>query len=155
MIGNDDLLDALKEALDKRGELIIPPAGYSMGSAWNRVEGVVMRPLQAGKKLSWGRVGVFRREGRWIIHRIIFPWIGRVLTKGDAVWSPDWPLVPQSEFQAEVVALQFKDGRRIDLTRPGSRLQGRLRSVAGWGEVALYVMKQAAIRLFSRRVKPL
>ena len=108
------VLDALRAVLRERGEVVVPPAGFSMGGRYLRADGLVLQPLQGS--VRWGEVVAFARGDRWVLHRVVAVCGDRVWTKGDALATLDDPPVARSALEARLVA-RMQAGRRCPETR--------------------------------------
>lgn len=109
MTDNAVILEVLREQLRTRGEVLVPPAGFSMGPRYRRVSGLVLQ--SAPDRLRAGDVVAFARGDRWVLHRVLAV-RGEVLwTKGDAVATLDQPPARRDEVVAVLVA-RVRDGRR-------------------------------------------
>lgn len=109
MTDNAVILEVLREQLRTRGEVVVPPAGFSMGPRYGRARGLVLRPAPA--RLRVGEVVAFARGDRWVLHRVLARWGERLWTKGDAVAALDQPPATRREVVAVLVA-RVQDGRR-------------------------------------------
>ena len=92
-----------------------------------------LAPFDA-RQIGGGSVIAYERGARLVIHRVLAAGGSGVVTKGDALASPD-PLVPWDRVVARVVALRRPDGRRVDLDAfpwpPVNRLLARVAALAG------------------------
>jgi hypothetical protein len=131
----NDILDALEEALRLHGEVVVPAAGVSMDGVFREAEGLVVHAL-CDESVRRGDVVVIRREGLWVVHRVVLCW-GRgsrrtVVTKGDAVRTIDRPFSGPDDIVGRVVAARTPAGV-VDLAGDAARRAGRriaMRSLA-------------------------
>lgn len=114
MVDDAVVLEAVRVVLRERGEVVVPPAGFSMGRRYLRAEGLVLHPLRG--PVRWGEVVAFTRENRWVLHRVVAVRGDRVWTKGDALATLDDPPVARSALEARLVA-RIQSGRRCPETR--------------------------------------
>lgn len=123
-------LDRMAAALDAKGELVLPLDGRSMGGLWADAGVVVVSSLR-GARPRPGAVVVFRRADQWVAHRLLLRIGARAVTKGDARWTWDSPLVPVSSIVGVVNALVVK-GARVQVPRgaPCRALAGLLLALA-------------------------
>lgn len=123
--------DKLLAALEAAGELVLPLAGESMGPRWARATAVAVR-VAAPPGPRWGDIVVFERSGRWYAHRLILRCGARCVTKGDARWAWDRPVVRVEDLPGVVCGV-VSNGVRVPVTR--SRLRAGwelLRAAAAW-----------------------
>lgn len=126
MITNDDILDLLSDAVQSRSGVRLAVSGRSMGPAYVSVSEILVIPCDSDS-IGPGRLVVFQRDGRWVVHRVMRRWRGVdgvvYLTKGDGLARPDQPVVQSSEIKGVVSRLGLKNGSRVDLLSFPSRLQ--------------------------------
>lgn len=135
MITNDDILDLLSDAVQSRSGVRLAVSGRSMGPAYDQVSEIQVIPCESAS-INPGRLVVFQRDGRWVVHRVMRRW-RRVdgvvyLTKGDGLARPDQPVVQSSEIKGVVSSLGLKDGSGVDLLSFRSRLQSVWRVIRFW-----------------------
>ena len=111
-----------------------------MGPEFATLRDIVVEPFNPSA-IRWGSIVVFQREGRWIVHRVMWKF-GKAagpfcITKGDQVGQLDQPYVQASEIQGLVVGLHTNDGVAIDLTSLRQRLAGVIRVARGWVSLGL------------------
>ena len=123
--------DVLRVALEAAGELVLPVAGASMGPAWEAASGVVVRHTLPGT-VRWGSVVVFERHGRWYAHRVLARLGRNLLTKGDARWAWDRPLVSPDDVWGVVVSLVVEDQRVAVPSTPVAALLHVLAALVAW-----------------------
>lgn len=107
---------------------------------------VIPAPGRAGGEIRPGDCVVFRDRGkRWLIHRVIdYPeGSNRLLTKGDALLSPDHPVERKSIAGVVAAVERSGSGRIYRLDRPAVRFLNRL--------IALFSRVEAAVFSFRRR----
>lgn len=109
------VLDALRAVLRERGEVVVPPTGFSMGSRYLCSDGLVLQPPRDPIRI--GDVVAFARGSRWVLHRVVAIRGDRVVTQGDALGVADDPPVPRDRVEAVLVA-RVCGNRRV----PESRL---------------------------------
>jgi len=150
MIQRHDVADTLRQTLEERGEVIVPPSGTSMGPVFARAEGLVIRPVSSAD-LPLGSVIAARRGDQWIVHRIVWkrhtPHGATYRTKGDAARRLDWPAVAQTDIVGKVVALKF-DGEIRSLETISARATAMALGLKG---LAVGILAAAATRLFSTK----
>ena len=125
MTKNGVILEVMRGHLRARGELVVSPAGFSMGRRYRGVEGLVFRPVPS--RLRVGDVVAFARGDRWVVHRILAVRGEHVLTKGDALSALDDPDPARHEVEAVLVARVVK-GRRLK----EGRLYAWFAVLCGW-----------------------
>jgi hypothetical protein len=123
---NEDILDALGDALRVREELAIPAVGFSMTRSLGGAEALVIRRA-GGARIPWGGIAVYRRDGRWIAHRVIARRGSTLVTKGDSTPVADAP-VEAGSVVGEVVAV-LRGGRRQPVNRWWQRWPAAARSL--------------------------
>jgi len=79
----------------------------------------------AGRPPALGQLVAYRRGAQLVVHRVLAVADGAVVTKGDALASPDPPVFPH-EVVARAVAIRRADGRLVDLEAFPWRLVDRL-----------------------------
>ena len=114
MVDDALVLDALRAVLQERGEVVVPPAGYSMGARYRRAEGLVLRPPRDPVRV--GEVVAYARGARWVLHRVLSVRDGQLLTQGDALGVADEPRVPRDCVEAVLVA-RICGNRRVEESR--------------------------------------
>lgn len=102
MVDDAVVLDALRAVLQERGEVVVPPAGYSMGGRYRRAEGLVLHPPRGPVRV--GEVVAYARGARWVLHRVLSVRGDLLLTQGDALGVADAPQVPRDRVEAVLVA---------------------------------------------------
>ena len=102
MTDNAVMLEVLRDLLRTRGEVVVGPSGFSMGGAYRRVEGLVLRPAPAHIRV--GDVVAVVRGERWALHRVLGCRGDWFLTKGDAVADFDDPPARRDQVEAVLVA---------------------------------------------------
>ena len=111
---------------------------------------------RAGGEIRPGDCVVFRDRGkRWLIHRVIDCPEGsnRLLTKGDALLSPDHP-VERKSIAGVVAAVERREsGRSHLLDRPRNRFLGRLTARLSRFETVVFSAFPGGGILFIRLVK--
>jgi len=140
IISDQEILEALASAVRMRGRVSIPASGRSMGPEFSTLRDIVVEPFSPSA-IRPGSIVVFQREGRWIVHRVMWKF-GKAagpfcITKGDNVGQLDHPYVQASEIQGLVVGLQTNDGVAINLTSPYRRLASVMRVARGWVSLGL------------------
>ncbi len=131
MVTNDDILELLSEAVQSGKEVHVPVSGRSMGPAFNSVSGIIVRSV-VPEKLRLGDIVVVQRDGRWVVHRIMWRLRGRFITKGDGLGYLDRPRVTLAEVQGRVVGLVLNDGTTIPLDTFKARCGGVIKVLRGW-----------------------
>ena len=136
MVTQTDIMETLAETLQRTGEAVIPAGGASMGGEFLRARGLVVRAL-GGMTPRWGDVLVYRRDDRWVAHRIIWRLPQGWITKGDANWAPDRPIVAFADGVGLVTGLKMEEG--ILPLRHGRRRAADLwRALTGLGAALLW-----------------
>jgi signal peptidase I len=107
---SDGKYELASEVLDIFGHARLPVTGISMLPAmWPGDSLEIVR--QESAAIRRGDVVVFRRDGRFVVHRVIQKNGDRLLTQGDHLTRPDAP-VPLSEVLGCVAAIE-RGGRRM------------------------------------------
>lgn len=147
----NDLDPILEEVLESRGELRLPARGFSMGARY-RMAGALS--LRRADRIRIGTVLVYRRDGLWVAHRVIWVFPSHdarlCLTKGDAVMAPDFPAVMKGEEIAVVAGIRTGSDV-MDLTTPWRRACETGKGLAG---LVLAAMHQGARRALGRSPPP-
>ena len=119
---------------------------------WLRPGDLVVISRSRVEELSAGRVVVFAREGRLVIHRILRRGTeaGRcvLFTKGDAAPRADAP-VHNAELLGEVLSIE-RGGNSLDLKTPGRLVWGRVLSKLSPSSRFWHPGAHFSRRLFSR-----
>lgn len=115
----------LSDLLIDRARIVV--AGESMSPALLHGDVVVVEPLR-GRAPQAGEIVVYRREARWICHRVVRVEANgddpQVITQGDAVTTPDAP-VPLAHVMGRVTGIRSRRPRWFRLLRRGrQRLRG-------------------------------
>ena len=122
-----------------------------MGARYRTAEALSLRPAD---RTRIGTVLVYRRDGLWVAHRVIWVFPAHdarlCLTKGDAVMACDRPAVMKGEEVAIVAAIRTGKGV-VDLTTPWNRACGAGRGLVG---LIVAVMHQVARRALGRSPPP-
>lgn len=139
-ITDQEVLEALSDAVRIGNGVRIPVSGRSMGPGFASVSDIVVEPFNPAT-VSLGSIIVFLRGGRWIVHRVIWKFGRRAdafcITKGDNLVQIDRPYVKASEIQGTVVGLGTRQGAAIDLTSGIRRWTAALAAMRGWLAVGL------------------
>lgn len=106
--------DALRAVLRERGEVVVPPEGYSMGSRYRRTDGLVLQ--KPARRIRVGDVVAYARGDVWVLHRVMIAHGDLLWTQGDALGMLDEPPVRREQVEAVLVA-RIVHGRRIRETR--------------------------------------
>lgn len=114
MVDDALVLDALRAVLQERGEVVVPPSGYSMGERYRCADALVLRPPRGPVRV--GDVVAFARGERWVLHRVLSVRGDRLLTQGDALGVVDESPVPRDRVEAVLVA-RVCGNRRIAESR--------------------------------------
>lgn len=142
---------SVREVLRTRGFALLRVSGGSMGP-WLHPGDLVVVGRSRAKQLSAGRIIVFARDGRLVIHRIIRreTKAGKCvfLTKGDAVPRPD-AFVDDAELLGEVLSIERR-GISLDLRTPGRLVWGRVLSKLSLSSRFWQPGVRLTRRLFSR-----
>ncbi len=141
MITNDDILDLLSSAIQSGDGVRLAVSGRSMGPAYAAVSEIQVTPCEPAS-ITLGRLVVFQRDGRWVVHRVMRRRRGLdgtvYLTKGDGLARLDLPAVKSSDIKGVVSSLGLKDGSRVDLLSFLSRVQSVWLVIRYWiGRVIL------------------
>lgn len=138
MATSNELDQVLEDVLKSRGELRLPARGFSMGARYRTADALSLRPAA---RIRIGTVLVYRRDGLWVAHRVIWVFQERderlCLTKGDAVMACDRPAVMKGEEVAVVGAFRA-GGNAVDLTTPWNRLRETGRGLIGLLAAAMF-----------------
>lgn len=126
---NHEVMDVLEQVLAERGEVLVPAYGFSMGKAWRRAG--QLRILTADGAIRLGAVVVFRRDDRWIAHRVVArrkTAAGEMefITKGDAAGVCDSPPIAQRDVVGIVTGVMDTNGRSQAVNTPFKRWTGWL-----------------------------
>jgi hypothetical protein len=128
MITNSDILDLLSDAVQSGVGVRIAVSGRSMGPSYASVSDIQVVPCEASC-LPLGRLVVFQRGGKWVVHRVMWRRGGEegvvYLTKGDGLAQMDQPAVQSSEIKGMVSSLGYKDGTIVNLLSFPVRLQAK------------------------------
>jgi signal peptidase I len=141
---------SVRETLRTRGLVVLRVAGGSMGP-WMRPGDFVVIHSRRLDEFNAGRIVVFTREGRLVIHRVLR--LGtqggeRVLfTKGDAARHPDEP-VHAEELIGEVISVD-REYSSVDLGGQGRVIWSRLVSRVSPYSQYLYPGARLARRFLS------
>lgn len=151
MISDQELLEVLAGALRNGRGVAVPVSGSSMGPDFASVRDIVVEPF-APSAIRLGSIIAFQRNGRWIVHRVMWKFRRTAdpfcITKGDRLRALDRPFVKASEIKGIVVGLVTNDGDTISLTSTPRRLAGRCLVMRGWLTVGLWSL--LAFRPLSR-----
>ena len=144
-----DVLDTLSGALSRVGTVCIPVSGRSMGMSFAAVREIVVVPFDPAA-VRFGSVIVFQRDGRWIVHRVLYI-LDRngargYVTKGDGLAAPDRPRVEAAAIRGIVVGLRLENGTTVDLASRAARWRGQARAARGWIAVAVTAVRSALRR---------
>lgn len=113
-VARADLAVPLALGVLARGEsLWVREASPSMVPLIRPGDELLLAPLDS-RAIPRGALIACARGGHLVIHRVVAASGSGVVTKGDALASPD-PLVPWERVVARVVALRGPDGRVVDL----------------------------------------
>ena len=114
MPDNAVVQDALRAVLRERGEVVVPPEGYSMGPRYRKTDGLVL--AAPSRRIRVGDVVAYARGDVWVLHRVMIARGDLLWTQGDALATLDTPPVRRDEVEAVLVA-RVLGGRRIRETR--------------------------------------
>lgn len=128
-----DLTHSLKcelasESLRMSGILRLKVSGWSMLPTIWPGDTLIISRLDS-RELLPGEIALYRREGRFIVHRVLSKSTGsinQVLTRGDAMLQPDAP-VPSDDLLGKVDFI-LRNARKIE---PSRNLHLPQRAVAG------------------------
>ncbi len=99
-----------------------------MGPSYASVSDIQVVPCESSS-IPPGRLVVFQRGGKWVVHRVMQRRGGGdgtvYLTKGDGLAQMDHPGVRSSEIKGVVSSLGYKDGIIVDLLSFPARFQAR------------------------------
>lgn len=109
--GQDHDVDALRAALEAAGELWLPVQGESMGKGFAAGSRVRIQRAGDGRPCA-GDIVIYARNGRLVAHRVLARMGDRYVTKGDARWAWDRPLVRREEIVGVAVAME-PGGQRL------------------------------------------
>lgn len=113
-VARDAAAVPLALALLARGDsLWVREASFSMLPLIRPGEELQLAPLDS-RRVARGALIAYERGAQLVIHRVMAAGGSGVVTKGDALASPD-PPVPWGEVAGRVVALRV-NGRSVDLT---------------------------------------
>ncbi|MBI2555358.1 MAG: hypothetical protein HYV92_13285 [Candidatus Rokubacteria bacterium] len=108
------VLVSLAQDVLARGErLWVREASASMLPLVRPGDELLLAPLD-GRSIRAGALIAYERDAELVIHRVVAASGSGVVTKGDALASPD-PLVPWERVVARVVALRGRAGRLVNL----------------------------------------
>ncbi|MBI2153259.1 MAG: hypothetical protein HYU24_06070 [Candidatus Rokubacteria bacterium] len=108
------VLVSLAQDVLARGErLWVREASASMLPLVRPGDELLLAPL-GGRRIGAGTLIAYERDAELVIHRVVAASGSGVVTKGDALASPD-PLVPWERVVARVVALRGLAGRLVNL----------------------------------------
>lgn len=142
-ITDQDLLDTLSDAVRAGKSVRIPVSGRSMGTGFSLVTHIAVEPF-APAAVRIGDVIVFQRDGRWIVHRVLWKFgpgaDAFCITKGDGLGEVDRPYVKASDIRGTVGGLITRKGASIDLASVPRRVAGVLAAMRGWLAVALFAL---------------
>ena len=128
MITNDDILELLSSTVQSGKGIRIAVSGRSMGPGFVSVSDIQVVQCNP-TSIPTGRLVVFQRDGRWIVHRVMRMKRGAegvvYFTKGDGLAQVDQPLVRPEEIRGEVTELGLMDGTHIDLQSYKERFKAR------------------------------
>jgi hypothetical protein len=131
VIPNDDILELLTDVVKSGPGVHIPVSGRSMGPYYESVSGIIVRAVEPGK-LRIGDIVVAQRDGRWVVHRVMWKVHGRFITKGDGLGQLDRPRLNQAEVRGRVAGLVLNDGTTIQLDTFKARCRGVVKVLRGW-----------------------
>ena len=136
MITNDEILVLLADAVQTGSGVRIFVSGRSMGPAYASVSDIQVVPCVL-TSIPVGRLVVFQRDGRWVVHRVMWR-IRRAdgvmyLTKGDGLSELDQPCIQASEIKGMVSGLGFKGGATMDPLSFSSRFK------SGWIVIRFWI----------------
>jgi len=124
----EEIREALADAMRENGVICLPPAGRSMGRAFERVDAILVEPAPAAP-LPIGTVVVFEMAGSWVAHRVVWKRreAGRTvyLTKGDAMRRADPGARTHADLIGCVTAI-VAGGATVPLAAPRARLRAFL-----------------------------
>lgn len=132
MSDNALIQDALRAVLRERGEVVVPPEGYSMGPRYRKTDGLVL--TIPARRIRVGDVVAYARGNVWVLHRVMHARGDLLWTQGDALATLDAQPVPRDQVEAVLVARLVR-GRRVSESR----------RYAGW-----CVLRSSAQGLFAR-----
>ena len=110
MSDNAVVQDALRAVLRERGEVVVPPEGYSMGLRYRRTDGLVLQTPT--RRIRVGDVVAYARGEVWVLHRVMITHGDLLWTQGDALATLDESPVRREQVEA-VLAARIVQGRRV------------------------------------------
>ena len=127
-----EILDALEIALRRGRQICVQASGLSMGAPFASTDGIVIQSADSSG-LRPGMIVVYRRDNRWIVHRVIRTF-GRnaeylCVAKGDGVNRLDRPFVAREEYVGLVVGIRAGERTRMFTAR--DRIKGRWIALVG------------------------
>ena len=110
MSDNAVIQDALRAVLRERGEVVVPPEGYSMGLRYRRTDGLVLQ--KTSRRIRVGDVVAYARGSVWVLHRVMMARGDQLWTQGDALATMDASPIRREQVEAVLVA-RIVRGRRL------------------------------------------
>ena len=129
MSDNAVVQDALRAVLRERGEVVVPPEGYSMGLRYRRTDGLVLQT--PARRIRVGDVVAYARGEVWVLHRVMIARGDQLWTQGDALATMDASPVRREQVEAVLVA-RIVQGRRVRETRRYAGWRVLRSSLHGW-----------------------
>lgn len=135
MISDQELLEAVAGAVGRGSTIAIPVSGRSMGAEFAKARNIFIQPFNPSA-VRLGSVIVFARNGRWIVHRVMWK-SGQgknafYITKGDNAGQMDHPYVPTSDVQGLVTGVEMPEGVTFNLASTRRRWVGLMIVARGW-----------------------
>ena len=114
MSDNALIQETLRAVLRERGEVVVPPEGYSMGLRYRRTDGLVLQATT--RRIRVGDVVAYARGEVWVLHRVMTARGDQLWTQGDALATMDESPVRREQVEAVLVA-RIVRGRRVRESR--------------------------------------